>query len=380
MPILNAKLKIIVMGTRGKSSLTGNLAKYFHANGFNVFSRQTGLISVAIYNGQSIYVHRDDGEIIFDRPAETKEIIEYFDDYSADVAIIEDNGISEHHSATLNEYINPDLVIITTISPDHIMQQGTNPKETFKIFMNSVTRKSKVVFWSNHAYEVNVAKELMGKSKKVEILQGFLEDRDDMILPYVAEIATVKGFGLRIPPKPLARNRLFQSKFILAESVAGLDNGKSLINLGSVNDLLHTHMLFNEALRDYSPPFYLLLNFRHDRDERIWQFLEYYKPFMNHYFRQVIIYSEHLAFSSHYVCRSIKKSYPEVSTRICQGFSDFEDNILPALPAKSTVLVVANTANRFGEELIDKYKFFRDSYPILKDVSIVAINESQKQT
>lgn len=363
----------MVMGTRGKSTTVDVIAVYLKSNNMSVASRQTGLVPVIKIDEEHYYLRRKDQENEFDREMETSTTLNhYLKNKKVDALIIENNAISRHHMCTLNGYINPHIVVITTTSPDHILDQGTNPNLTSKIFLNSIPKKTKIIFWTNHPEEINAMKAASKHFPNIAILSSDLSERDGLIINEVYA-SLHKQYPNLSKPTPAAPKQK-PLELVSQEITYQLPRDCTLINLGSVNDLLHTQMFLDEIIAKYSEPFYLLINFRADRDERTWLFMQYVLPQIAKNFDGVIIRSEHPIWSAAYIEKYSHKHFPLVINIPFETFNDFNGDILYKLPEKSVVIVLANTANEFGFELIQRYHLFQESYPILKDVGIAAFS------
>lgn len=364
------------MGTRGKSSLIASIADFLRKNNFNVLSRQTGLIPAVTYNEDYYFLRRNKLDLGFDRPVETKFVLEYFQNmYDIDCLVIENNAISEYHMSKLSEYIKPHITVITTISPDHILDQGTEPKQTAKIFLNSLYQHTHTVFYTNHSLE---ERQMLETSKQLQltfpIIYKPLVERDRNIIISITELLVELGIKVsdytEIYPNKVKNDIVMLKKEMLAK----LDNGKLLINLGSINDLLHTQLFIDEVVRKYKGPYYLVLNFREDREDRTWIFMNYILPKISESFDGVIIRSDHPAFTEKYIKRYIQSNYPLILCLTTPSFKDFKSRVIKLLPDNSKIIVLANTANDFGFDIIEHFDLFQDSYPVLKQVKITDLN------
>lgn len=369
-------LCIMVMGTRGKSSLIAVVTDYLEKNGYKVLSRQTGLIPAMTYGDSHYFLRRNKFDMGFDRPIETKIVLEHFQGkLEIDCLVIENNAISEYHMSKLSQYVKPDITIITTISPDHILDQGTDPEKTSKIFLNSVYSKTQIIFYSNHAIEVEQMHKTAKKLKlSFPIIEVPLSLRNKAVIECMSKILKKKDIQLKPYTKIYDLAHRTDTTLIKNEMLAELDDSKLLINLGSINDLLHTQIFIDEVQDKMDGPYYLMLNFREDREDRTWIFMNYILPKISGSFDGVIIRSDSPVFTENYIKRFVAKKFQTIVCIPTSSFSDFKDRVVNLLPAKSKIIILANTANDFGFELIEHYKFFQESYPVLKKVHIADLN------
>lgn len=370
MDLSTIPYKICVLGTRGKSSTVDALRKCFDRHGIDALGKRTGLIPTIEHGQKNWYVRRLDGDIVFDRHMETQFLFEELKNESVTALITENNAISLQHTYTLNVYLNPDLFVLTTTTPDHVLEQGYDPEHSAKMFLSTIPRGKKIIFWTNHSLEKETMEAALEKDTKsnVTILFSDLKYRDEMISQEVFSF-----FGIDYKP---VKTEQKNDHLVTSEIIATLPGDKKLIDLGSVNDLLHTQLFLDDIQSQFTDrPMYLFLNIRADREDRAWLFLEYILPLVAKEYTGVIVFSEHTVFSSKYISKLIRKKYPKMNSIPCVSLDDLEDNIVPALPDKSVVMVVANTANKFGLGIIGRFKLYRESYPILNKINISQLSK-----
>lgn len=362
-----AKLKIIVTGTRGKSSLVRALHNAFYTNGYGTLSRETGFIPIVYFNNKHIFLKREE-EIPISRLLETKTVLDLFHQHHPDVVILENHAIRSDNSCQLNEFIQPDIVIITTITPDHILDQGLTLKDTAQFFLECTPRNSHIIFWTNHATEFDAFQNvcLKPKHRGVQLLFSTYEERDAIITQSIRSFARTKGIKIR---SGNSRGAIASSSF--DELATQASSSATIVNLGHINDPIHTHMQFQRyasKLKNHKK--YLLLNFRADRQERTFLFMDAFIPLICNQIKGIIIHSDDHSLPWWYIVSRIHKHLGPYSHNVrlwkCDSFSDLEHNIFPELLAPSTIVMVGNTTNQFGCELINSLKLFRETYPILE--------------
>ncbi|NYB51558.1 MAG: hypothetical protein HVN35_03195 [Methanobacteriaceae archaeon] len=391
MPILT----IVVEGTRGKSSVVRFFHKFFYENGYNTLSRETGLVPMIYYNDQKIFVKRS-GELPFNLLTEVKLINELYPEECVDVAVFENNAIRTEYMRSLSDYLRADVVIITTITFDHILSQGFTMEETAETFIKSIPPYSHMIFWSNHQYEYELFKktcENMGISD-CDILHSKLEDRELVIYQALEKI--LKEKNLQIPRDisefttqyvyecPIDEKCPVEVKSLPDEIFSSDLSPRTFVDIGHINDPIHTHIIFHQILAEReieNHEIYLLFNFREDRLERIPLFIEGFLPLVQDHISGIIIHSTNVAFTPDYLIGYIKKNLKTDKKIKFHKFNDFKEfigDVVPQLPPNSYIVMVANTADKFGYELIDRLNLFRDSYPILNHINLFELRYSKK--
>ncbi len=382
-------LKIVVEGTRGKSSLVRYFHECFYKNGFNVLSRETGLVPMIYYNDKKTFVKRE-GEVPFNLMTEAKVIMDMYSEEDIDVIIFENNAIREEYMRSLNDYLHADVVIITTITFDHILAQGFSMEETAETFIKSVPPYSHIIFWTNHYYEYEVFKKVCNEMniKEADIIYSSLDERETKIQESMKKFCIAHGREIRddyhpnpcyVYECPLEK----ADKPLPPEIFSDKLGTKKFVDIGHVNDPIHTYMISKQILSETGlEKVYLLFNFREDRVERIPLFLDGFLPLLKDSVAGIIVHSNHVAFSPGYLIKYMKKNVFDDPEKIkfysFKDFDEFKEKIIPEIPDNSIILMVANTADKFGYELIDRLHLFRESYPILYDIDLFELRYNKK--
>ncbi len=351
------------MGTRGKSSIVRRFHKLFYDSGYKTLSRETGLIPMVYYNDKNLFMQRERKSTFF-RTSEVKIIMKMFT--KSEIMIFENNSISKNYMRGINEFMMPDVVIIATISIDHILNQGGTLEEVAKGYLDSVPKKTPLIFWTNHKLEYEAFKKICGEMKrKADIIFSPLRDREQTIFPALKKY---------LDKKKISCNTLEEFKGsgdIPTEIIAKIQN-KTFINLGHVNDVLHTALALDEIVfRKKIKKVYFLFNFRSDRHERIFVFINAFIPLFKNLIEGIIIRSDSLPLSADFLKKKIKKKYfasSNIPIHICNDLSDLLLDILPKIPDRKTIVMLGNTADEFGYFLISKLGLFKDTYPIIEKI------------
>lgn len=361
-------LKITISGTRGKSSIARSLHKIFYNNGYSTLSRETGLLPMVYYNENEIFLKRE-SSLPLNRLLEARIILDAFNNKKKEVLIFENNAIRDTYMRSFNEFINPEIVIIATVTPDHVLDQGPTMADTVKAFINSVPKRSFAVFWTNHKCEYTAIKKAFSQKKvKGVLLFSSLEDREKVILKSIQPLLEAKGFNIRLDAKTGKEDRKDAM-----EELTAIIGKKTFVNLGHINDPVHTYIAFEYLMSKLRlKGCYLLFNFRADRMERVPLFIDAFLPIVKHFVKGIIVHSDSIGFSSKFIAKKVREHIRDekIEAYTCENYEDFIQKVLPKIPDGSTIVMVANTANDFGFKIIDKLKLFRETYPMLKKINL----------
>ncbi len=351
------------MGTRGKSSIVRRFHKLFYESGYKTLSRETGLIPMVYYNDKDLFMRRERKSTFF-RTSEAKIIMKMFP--KSEIIIFENNSISKSYMRGINEFMKPDVVIIATISVDHILSQGGTLEEVARGYLDSVPRKIPIIFWTNHKLEHEAFKRVCREVKrKADILFSPLRDREETIFPALKKY---------LDEKKIKCNTLkaFKGSGNIPSEIISKIQNKTFINLGHVNDVLHTALALDEIVsRKEIKRVYFLFNFRSDRPERAFVFINAFIPLFQNLIEGIIIRSDSLSLTVEFLKKDIKKKYfadYDIPIYSCDSVADLLVDILPQIPDKKTIIMLGNTADEFGYFLISKLGLFKDTYPILESI------------
>ncbi|MBM3200486.1 hypothetical protein FJZ53_06110 [Candidatus Woesearchaeota archaeon] len=368
-------LKITVSGTRGKSTVVRELHKIFHSNGYDTLSRETGLFPMAYYNDREIFLKRE-SSLPLNRLLEAKILLEMFSNQKKEVLIFENNAIRGSYMMGFNDFIHPDIVIIVTVTPDHVLDQGSTMEETITTFTDSIPRYAFAVFWTNHKNEYEALQKVFSKTKRKGIvLFSQLKDRERVILEAIEPIAESKGFKIKHLKKELKK-----AEDPLKELSAKI-NQRRFVNIGHINDPVHTYMAFLYIVSEENVKnVYVLFNFRADRTERFPMFIGAFLPLVSGFVEGVIVHSDSLGLSSKFISDRIRKDYSNQNLKVytCEDYKELVKSVIPQIPEDAMIVMVGNTANDLGFEIISRSNLFLETYPILKEIpasSLLSIAE-----
>jgi len=272
-------IRIIVNGTRGKSSVTRLIAAGLRAGGYNVFAKTTGTKPRMIINNETeTPVIRLGRANIHEQISMIKKAVRekmnavVFENMSLrpDLQYIEESRI-----------IQPNLVVITNVRADHLDVMGPTLNDIVRAFINAVPKNSRIVTGEKELFD-RIKESAAQKSIPVD--QSHEEDIDEKEMgnfPYLEHrenvalaLAVCRRLGV---DERTARKGIYSSRpdpGALRKYDLVID-GKAvaLYNALAANDPDSTYLIY-ERLGKPRKNIHVLVNCRDDRIDRSLQMAE----------------------------------------------------------------------------------------------------------
>jgi hypothetical protein len=265
--------RIVVAGSRGKSSTTRRLDDVFNRRGYDTLTKITGNHPTLIHNGEVHPIERlGPRTTLYENISVIGEFAPELDAYDPeDVAIFENQGITEYTTRLINrELVDPDVVLLTNVRQDHNDTLGKNRTDIARSFARSVPAGAHVVSGEQHPILHEYLREEIerrgGTIEQVEI-----PDRHEGMIG--AETAHAIDAVLEyLDEPPLPEGELDAFLDAIQPEWTRLPNGR-VFNAAEVNDVESTEMV-RQALVDDGRivPFVYL---RRDRRGRTASFANY---------------------------------------------------------------------------------------------------------
>lgn len=162
--------RIIVEGTRGKSSTVRMLEECIRRAGYTTLAKTTGEDPELIYNGEIISLFREHDTILLDY-----DNIPSILNYDVDALVIENQAITPYTMRYVHGIIRPLHVVIPNIRIDHIEGLGNDLVEMTENFARNllVTPDRKEVYYTEPIRKVH--------DTVFPVLQEFAERHDDLV-------------------------------------------------------------------------------------------------------------------------------------------------------------------------------------------------------
>jgi len=144
-------LRIDVVGVRGKSSTVHRLAEVLTRRGYRTLAKVTGNRPHLILNGSVMPIERLGPNVtLYENIHGYREFVPVLESYSEtghrDVAIIENQAITEYTTRMVNElFVKPGIIVITNVRQDHLSTFGQDKQEIARSFARSVPKGTVVI-------------------------------------------------------------------------------------------------------------------------------------------------------------------------------------------------------------------------------------------
>ncbi|WP_440955824.1 hypothetical protein ACSAZK_02325 [Methanosarcina sp. Mfa9] len=269
-------LRIDVVGVRGKSSTVHRLAEVFTRRGHRTLAKVTGNKPHLILNGSVMPIERLGPSVtLYENIHGYREFVPVLESYSEtghrDVAIIENQAITEYTTRMVNElFVKPDIIVITNVRQDHLSTLGQDKQEIARSFARSVPKGTVVISGEQNEVlneymrkevekrgsvlkQVKIPPEHKGLlgAETVHALNLVLKEANEPLLPY----EEIDSYIRSMQPRwlELDRRKVY---------CGSLDTGP-LFNAAEVNDVESTEMI-----RRQLAPNEKILPFVYLREER----------------------------------------------------------------------------------------------------------------
>lgn len=144
-------IRIDVVGIRGKSSTVHRLSEIFTRRGYNTLAKVTGNRPHLIINGFVIPIERMGPNVsLYENMHGYQEFVPVIESYSPDdrkdIAIFENQAITEYTTRMVNEvFVKPHIVVITNVRQDHLSTLGKDKSEIARAFARSIPKSTVVI-------------------------------------------------------------------------------------------------------------------------------------------------------------------------------------------------------------------------------------------
>jgi hypothetical protein len=145
--------KIVVSGTRGKSSTTRRLDDVFNRRGYDTLTKITGDHPTLIHNGEARPIERQGPRTtLYENISLIADFAPELDAYEPeDVAIFENQGITEYTTRLFNRRLaRPDVIVLTNVRQDHTDTLGKTRTDIARAFARSVPAGTHVISGEQH--------------------------------------------------------------------------------------------------------------------------------------------------------------------------------------------------------------------------------------
>jgi hypothetical protein len=261
--------RIIVEGTRGKSSTVRTLEECMRNAGYTTLAKTTGEDPELIYNGEIISIFREHDTILLDY-----DNIPSILNYDVDAIVMENQAITPYTMRYVHKIIRPRHVVIPNIRIDHVEGLGEDLVEMTENFTRNllVTPERKEVYYTEPISKVH--------DTVFPVLEEFAENHDDLVhlhdievprqyrrLPGIENICICTyfmkhNFDVSIDTEALLKR--IRKKLAIKTN----DKGISYFNASKINDPISFIHMLSHVLGQTEDRVGLIGYLRHDRAGR----------------------------------------------------------------------------------------------------------------
>jgi uncharacterized protein YegP (UPF0339 family) len=266
--------RIVVMGTRGKSSTTRRIGDVFHRRGYDTLVKITGNRPHMIHNGDHIPIERIGPRVtLYENIKTFWRYIPELDTYSPDgIGVFENQGLTEYTTRIFNEtFVDPDVIVLTNVRQDHQDSLGQTRRDIARSFARSVPAGTHVISGEQHPL---LAEYLEAEVERVggTLTQVSVPDKHALFIG--AETVHAINEVLAYLSKPLLPESELEGYLrVMQPEWTRLSGGTRLFNAAEVNDIESTEAVRRSLAGDEEiVPFVYL---RGDRRGRTASFASY---------------------------------------------------------------------------------------------------------
>ncbi|ELZ69335.1 Mur ligase family CapB protein [Haloferax prahovense DSM 18310] len=145
--------RIVVSGSRGKSSTTRRLDDVFNRRGYDTFTKITGNYPVIIHNGEVYPISRlGPRTTLYENINVIGEFAPELDAYAPDdIGIFENQAITEYTTGLVNRtFVDPDVLVLTNVRNDHNDTLGRRRQDIARSLARAVPADTHVISGEQH--------------------------------------------------------------------------------------------------------------------------------------------------------------------------------------------------------------------------------------
>lgn len=279
------KYRVLVTGSRGKSSVVRMLHTAFSAAGLQTWSRITGVIPRELGPHGSRDILRSSGAHVEEMSWWLRQL-----PAGAEAVVLENSAISPEFQSLAGQWLKPDITVFTNAVPDHQEAWGPTPQSAAEVLVSGIPRGGCVILPADFSTDVHLRGLLAGRSCDVEFadLAENVEPQFRAVNMGLA-LAALKQLGLESAPAQAAIRALQGDRYDFR--VVG-HGGADLAMAFSVNDIASTRGLFR-SLGWPKEDTRLVYNHRRDRLARFRSFTGWLK---HPGWREVLVIGDRPAF------------------------------------------------------------------------------------
>jgi poly-gamma-glutamate synthase PgsB/CapB len=270
--------RILVTGSRGKSSVVRLLHAALHDAGLHTFARITGVVPRELGPKGIQTISRSSGAHVEEMRWWLRRLPE-----SAQAIILENSAITPELQALAGRWLRPDITIFTNAVPDHQEVWGPTGASAAEVLTAGIPERSQIVLPARLKID-GYLMELLERRACTAIFAEPVADAgpDFQAINLGLALSVIKHLGLATAPALQAMSRVQQDRYDFR--VVNCD-GAEVAMAFSANDISSTRALFRSLMWSEEET-RLIYNHRADRPGRFRSFVDWLG---NSHWREVLI-------------------------------------------------------------------------------------------
>lgn len=350
--------RIVISGTRGKSSATRWLHNIFHRRGNDTFAKITGDNSITIKNGDEQAIKRSEQVRLYENERELRRASD------ADVIIVENQGIRQYTTRLINQsFVKPDILFLTNAREDHMDTMGRDRITIARSLARGVPDGTTVVNGeSNPKLRSYLSAELKRRNTAVRHVnppEGAAKFPGTEVVFGLNEVLDI------LNEPPLSENEINWKLADMLPEWKILKKGR-LYNAAAVNDVQSTEIVRQALVGENETTLTPVVSLRPDRRGRTASFRRYLNQRVADQFTEPVhvLGDDYQAFSN--TATFSVRTHQDTTTEI------FLNEILSA---GNPVFIMGNTVTDFMRDLSEEI----ESRTISREPAAIVQQEEMKQ-
>lgn len=262
--------KIVVSGTRGKSSLTQWLYEILQSRDYNTFAKITGNRPVTEHGGETYDIKRGNRVTLYENERELRKHT------PEDAMVVENQAISSYTTRMVNQsFTDADVVVLSNVREDHLSTLGSDRYQVARGLVRAIPAGTHVVNAERDPHLRPYLEEEIHRRGSTVSHVTVPEEYES--IPGIESIYALNHVLATIGEAPLTEDSLEAYRDEMRVEWTNLPNGK-VYNAAEVNDVQSTEMVRQALLGEdgaTETPVTPFLYLRGDRRGRTVSFLHY---------------------------------------------------------------------------------------------------------
>ena len=266
-------IRILVNGTRGKSTVVKYLAFILRSNGKPTLSKITGIVPTKFYDDINSEVIKRRGGA---RVTEQFRIIRDAVKRKSEALVLENMSINPELQKIESSVFKPHYYVITNILEDHLEEFGLTPDKWVEAICSAIPANCKVITSDTEHLQVIKKYAHLKNSSVLFCSDEQINDKDELhgLHPDNLRIAETFAGEENLSIKPLYKklNDIHKNDLVMEKEINGFK--VKLINAFAANDVPSAKKILESSKESVKNKF-LLFNSRADRPYRTIRFMEW---------------------------------------------------------------------------------------------------------